>query len=142
MNLETATYAAVGMAIVAACGHFFIIWLKRQAQKNVADKNIDDRVVGISALQQKIIDEERAEKRRLQEDLAAANQRFAEAVGGEMHRQQQALDALREEHHTAMERVHSRLDDCERKHTDCESRLAVQDQVIAELRLHQQGKAA
>ena len=133
MTFETASYAAVGVAVVAACGHFFINWLKRQSQKNDAEKDIDDRVVGIATMQTKIIDEEREEKRRLQDELSKANQRYADAVGGEMLRQKEAIDGVRHDYREGMQRLHARLDECEQHRAGCEQRVEHLEQRVAEI---------
>lgn len=128
--LHGMTYGALGLSVLAAVGWFFFNLLKGQVKKVDAEASIDDRTAKIAGIFEPMLAQEREEKNRLQDRLEKANDRFADVVAGQFDRQQKAIDGVREEARQASQRLHDRLDQCEKKHAECETATSLlRDQV-------------
>ena len=103
----------------------------RFRQRNALDGSIDDRAKKhIDTLITSLNDERAAHgrTRALYEQLA---ENFSETIRGELTRQSNSLREVHEEWRKSTNRLHERIDLCERRHAERDVRDARRDQLFA-----------
>ncbi len=129
------TYAALGAAVLSMCG--FMVWgiVQRQNKRSQAEGDIDSRLPLILdtslapwkqlvEMQKAIIDEERKEKLRAQDEREAITKQFIEYSTQQDNIHRAEMDKIRDDARASAERVHMRLDECTARDAANQTRLA------------------
>lgn len=95
------------------------MWLRKEEAETNATVSASD---GVDVLK-KLLEDERNEKVRLQGELGKANEAYRSLVTSQMQTQEEAIRKVREEHSESIQRIHQRLDDCDRHRNNCEDAL-------------------
>lgn len=130
--LKGMSYAMAGALVVSMS--VWLIWslLRRAAKRSDSEGTLDQRattlVNAVQGVYDKMVDELRGtitgqdEKiGRLHEELFTAYKRFGEIVGQQQTTIAQEVAKVRDVHNMAMERVHTKLDQCTTDHKQCQS---------------------
>lgn len=105
--------------------------LQRQIKRQAAEGGLDDRALKLGAVYDGLLDDERAEKKLLRDELFTSYQRAFDALKGNTALIAEAVAAAKQENKDAIARMHVRIDECDAKHAECERR---QDWAMTEIR--------
>lgn len=120
------TYAALGLVTLTMAG--LVVWgvVQRLNRRSQAEGDLDTRLPLIldatlkpwqqlADLQKGIIDEERKEKQRAQDERESITKQFIQYSTEQDNLHRADMDKLRDEHRTASLHVNQRLDECNRR---------------------------
>ncbi len=151
------TYAALGLTALGACG--FLVWgvvrivVSRLQQQSVVGNDLDTRLPliikeatgawqGLVEMQKSIIDEERKEKLRAQDEREAITKQFIQYSTEQDSVHRQDIEKVRAENQASAERVHARLDECNARDSASSAKLSEAmrrlEQIEANERAHYQ----
>ncbi len=123
------------LVVLAACGWFFWFMINRLNKRSQAEGDLDSRLPLILdtslapwkqlvEMQKAIIDEERKEKLRAQDEREAITKQFIEYSTQQDNIHRAEMDKIRDDARASAERVHMRLDECTARDAANQTRLA------------------
>jgi len=124
----TITYSALGGSALALAG--FMLWnlAKRTVQRSKSEGDLDSRVVAMVDMVAKplneIIAEERAEKRRAQDERENITKEFLRYTAEIQKAHDAKVNKITEDHVAANHRLHHRIDECDNDRRAQESKWA------------------
>lgn len=138
------SYAALGAVSLAACGWFFWFAIQRFNKRSQAEGDIDERLPKILdtaltpwkeavAMQKSIIDEERKEKQRAQDERESMTKQFIEYATVQTQQHASEMSKIREQFADGQRRLYERVEQAEKHHAACTLKLEEAERRICQL---------
>lgn len=138
------SYAALGAVSLAACGWFFWFAIQRFNKRSQAEGDIDERLPKILdtalkpwqeavTMQKSIIDEERKEKQRAQDERESMTHKFIEYATSTTQQHANDLSKTREQFAEGQRRLYERVEAAEKHHAACTRKLEEAERRLCQL---------
>lgn len=144
MNFENLTFLdlTLGGAVVAGALMLWRGFIQRMGTRSESEGGLDERAVRLGGFMDQLLEDERAEKKRLQDALFSAHERHAQLAANMLEQNSEQIQRVRAEQREAAQHLHKRLDDCLAQHEECREQHADALRQISELRTQMQGQRA
>jgi chromosome segregation ATPase len=124
----------LGGAVVAGALMLWRAFIARASKRSESEGGLDDRAVRLGGFLDQLLEDERTEKKRLQDALFSAHERHAELAATMLAQNAEQIQRVRAEQREATQHLHKRLDQCLAQHDECRQDHAEALRQIDELR--------